>query len=134
MNKKEAAIVSAYTGILIGSFDEAHKYMQEIMGRSLYTHELAFEGIVEEIKKKSRNDFINIKIEDKASGNIKLEEFKFYELKAKGLKGLSVFVGEKEVASGFIVDVLKIIPHLAKYEIESTNTYFDTFVVRLRSD
>jgi len=65
---------------------------------------------------------------------MKLEEFKFYELKAQGLKGLSVFVGEKEVASGFIVDVLKKIPHLAKYEIESTNTYFDTFVVRLRSD
>ena len=65
---------------------------------------------------------------------MKLEEFKFYELKGKGLKGLSVFVGEKEVASGYIVDVLKIIPHLAKYEIESTNTYFDTFVVRLRSD
>ena len=64
MNKKEAAIVSAYTGILIGSFDEAHKYMQEIMGRPLYTHELAFEEIVEEIKKKSWNDFININIEE----------------------------------------------------------------------
>ena len=56
--------MSAYTGILIGSFDEAHKYMQEIMGRPLYTHELAFEEIVEEIKKKSFNDFINIKIVD----------------------------------------------------------------------
>jgi len=64
MNKKEAAIVSAYTGILIGSFDEAHQYMQKIMGRPLYTHELAFEGIVEEIKKKSWIDFINIKIVD----------------------------------------------------------------------
>jgi len=64
MNKKEAAIVSAYTGILIGSFDEAHEYMEQIMGRPLYTHELACEEIVEEIKKKSWIDFINIKIVD----------------------------------------------------------------------
>ena len=32
MTKREAAIVSAYTGVLIGDFNEMHRYIEEIMG------------------------------------------------------------------------------------------------------
>ena len=64
MNKKEAAIVSAYTGILIGSFDEAHKYMEQKIGKPLYTHELANKSVMEEIKNACEEDFININIEE----------------------------------------------------------------------
>lgn len=63
MTKREAAIVSAYTGILAGSFSEMHKYIEEIMERPVWTHELANEKIVEEIKKRSREHFIQIKVE-----------------------------------------------------------------------
>ena len=62
MTKREAAIVSSYTGYLIGDIDDWHKYVQEILGRPVYTHELAFKGIQDEIHDKSKDDFCNIKI------------------------------------------------------------------------
>lgn len=62
MTKREAAIVSAYTGFLIGDFDEMHKYIEEIMGRPVFTHELSIDLVIDEIRRKSKNDFINIKI------------------------------------------------------------------------
>lgn len=64
MNKREAAIISAYTGILIGNFADMHKYIEEKLGRSVWTHELADIKIQEEIKQKSKEDFINIEVCD----------------------------------------------------------------------
>lgn len=61
MTKREAAIVSAYTGVLIGDFNEMHRYIEEIMGRQVFTHELLY--ISDEITKRSKNDFMNIKVE-----------------------------------------------------------------------
>ena len=61
MTKREAAIVSAYTGVLIGDFNEMHRYIEEIMGRQVFTHELLY--IFDEITKRSKNDFMNIKVE-----------------------------------------------------------------------
>ena len=60
MKKREAAIVSAYTGILLGSSEEMHKYIEEIMGRPVFTHELGDKATVEKIKKKSRQDFLSL--------------------------------------------------------------------------
>ena len=59
---------------------------------------------------------------------MKLREFKFREIP---VPGLSIFVDGKEIACGFIGEVLRQIPHLADYEIKETNYYFDTFVIRL---
>lgn len=58
-----------------------------------------------------------------------LVDIRFKEV---GVRGLSIFIGDKEIASGFIGEVLDKVPHLAEYEIESTNYYFDTFVIRLK--
>jgi hypothetical protein len=61
---------------------------------------------------------------------MKLKEFKFRELPK--LCGLSIFDGDKELASGFIGEVLEKLPiKYAEREIKSTNWYFDTFVIRL---
>lgn len=62
---------------------------------------------------------------------MKLREFKFNDIP---VKGLSIFVGKKQVITGFIGEVLRQIPHLADYEIEDTNIYFDEFVIRLKED
>lgn len=62
MTKREAAIVSAYTGYLIGEFSDFHAYVEEIMGRPVFTHELP--NIAEELKEKSKKDFMSIKIEE----------------------------------------------------------------------
>lgn len=64
MKKREAAIVTAYTDVLIGSFDEAHKYIEEIMQRAVLLHELANNKIIDEIKKRAKDDFCLIVIED----------------------------------------------------------------------
>ena len=62
MTKREAAIVSAYTGYLIGEFSDFQAYAKEIMGRPIFTHELP--KIVDELKEKSKKDFMSIRIEN----------------------------------------------------------------------
>jgi hypothetical protein len=59
---------------------------------------------------------------------MKLREFNFNTIP---VKGLSIYLDNKEIASGFIGEVLKQIPHLADQEIKSTNYYFDMFIIRL---
>ena len=62
MTKREAAIVSAYTSILCGDFSELHKYVEEIMGRPVFTHEMGSKKLWEEIKDRSKHDFLAIDI------------------------------------------------------------------------
>ena len=63
---------------------------------------------------------------------MKLREFNFNSLP---VPGLSIFVDWKEIAMGYIGDVLRAIPvECADYEIESTNYFFDVFVIRLKSE
>lgn len=64
MTKREAAIVSAYTGMLIGNFADMHQYIEEKLGRAVWTPELADKITWEEIKQKSKEDFINIEVCD----------------------------------------------------------------------
>ncbi len=63
MTKQEAAIVSAYTGILIGDFSYMHGYIEDIMKRPVFTHELGSAETWEKIKEKAKQDFISIKVE-----------------------------------------------------------------------
>jgi len=62
MTKNEAAIVSAYTGILIGEFSNMHEYVEKIMDRPVLTHEMGNKEIANEIKEKSKNDFISMEV------------------------------------------------------------------------
>ena len=62
---------------------------------------------------------------------MKLREVKFNDIP---VPGLSIFVDGKEIACGFIGEVLRKIPiECADYEIESTNYFFDIYVIRLKS-
>ncbi len=63
MTKREAAIVGAYTGILLGEFSDMHQYIEEIMERPVWTHELANKDTAEEVKDKAHNDFIKIEVQ-----------------------------------------------------------------------
>ena len=58
MTKREAAIVSAYTGFLCGEFSDMHEYIEEIMGRPVWTHEMGDNGFEEMIREKSKEDFV----------------------------------------------------------------------------
>ena len=61
MTDKEKAIVMAYTGICMLSGDKFqifHKYVEDIMGKPIYTHEMAIKAVDDEIKERAKADFI----------------------------------------------------------------------------
>lgn len=63
MNDRERAIVMAYTGcaMLTGDkFGIFHEYIEEKLGRPVFTHELAYDDVVALIKEKAREDFIGL--------------------------------------------------------------------------
>lgn len=62
ITKREAAIVSAYTGILLGSFEELQAYVEELLGRPVWTPEFADGSFVQQVKLRSYQDFITLKI------------------------------------------------------------------------
>ena len=41
MTKWEKVVISAYTGVLMCDFDDLHKYIEDKLGRPVWTHELS---------------------------------------------------------------------------------------------
>ncbi|MDE5741087.1 MAG: hypothetical protein K2H90_01395 [Oscillospiraceae bacterium] len=61
MTKREAAVITLYTGVFIGDLAEIYKYSGELMGRPVFSHE--FSVLADELKEKSKKDFFAIKVE-----------------------------------------------------------------------
>lgn len=61
MTKKEKQIISAYTGYLVGiTFQELHEYIEEKMGRPVFTHEMADENFTAKLRGLVKPDFMDI--------------------------------------------------------------------------
>lgn len=61
MTKQEAAVLTAYTGInCCKDFSYFHKYVEGLLKRPIFTHELAHKEVWELIKDKSEPDFMDI--------------------------------------------------------------------------
>lgn len=60
MTKQEKIVVSAYTGFLMCDFGDVHKYIEEKMGRPVFTHELGFESTYAQIRERVKPDFIKL--------------------------------------------------------------------------
>lgn len=58
MTYRECVIVSAYTGYLMCDFSDVHAYIEEKLGRPVFTHELAKNEVCAEIRKRVYPDFI----------------------------------------------------------------------------
>lgn len=61
MTDREKAIVEAYTGVcmLTGEkTNEFYKYLAELFGRPVYTHEIGF--LSDEIRARAKGDFIEL--------------------------------------------------------------------------
>ena len=72
MTDREKAIIMAYTGtcMLTGDkFQIFHKYVEDIMGRPIWTHEMGIKSIADEIKEKSKSDFIALCDDESSSEN-----------------------------------------------------------------
>lgn len=59
-----------------------------------------------------------------------LREINFNKI-GKASFGLSIFLGERKIADGFIGDVLKQVTELADCKVKSCNFFFREFVIRL---
>lgn len=63
MTLEERVIVETYTGYCMTSGDErnaVYKYMEKLLGRPVYTHELARKSVVNKLQEKSKADFIEL--------------------------------------------------------------------------
>lgn len=58
MTHQEKIIVSAYTGYLMCNFSDVHRYIEEKLGRPVWTHEMADPKIRHEICNAAREDFL----------------------------------------------------------------------------
>lgn len=56
LTPEQAAIVSAYTGYLVGSFRDMHEYAERKLGRSIWTHQ--FPSVSDELREAAKSDFI----------------------------------------------------------------------------
>lgn len=63
MTKKEAAIISAYTGILLGKFSDFHAYVETLLDRPVLTHELANDALFDKIRRLAKKDFMTLEVE-----------------------------------------------------------------------
>ena len=60
MTKEEKLIVSAYTGILMTDFSDLHEFIEKKLGRPVWTHELANELVLKELREAVKEDFLNL--------------------------------------------------------------------------
>lgn len=60
MNRREAAVLGAFTGVLMGPFNEMHEYIEEVMGRPVWTHEMGDRAFALELREAARADFLAI--------------------------------------------------------------------------
>ena len=60
MTKREAIVISAYTGVLLVDFSDLHEYIEEIMERPVFTHELANPAVSDYITELAKPEFIQI--------------------------------------------------------------------------
>lgn len=61
MTKEESLIISAYTGYLFTKqFSEVHEYIEKVLERPVFTHELASEEVNKEIREKLKPKIIEM--------------------------------------------------------------------------
>lgn len=58
LNKHQAAVIGAYTGITAGPFSDIHEYAEKVLGRPVWTHQFADPEIWEELHSASKADFL----------------------------------------------------------------------------
>ncbi len=60
MTRREAAIVTAHTGHLVGYLDDFYEYVEELYGRKIGTVEMTH--LIDDIIRKSEKDFNKLRV------------------------------------------------------------------------
>lgn len=63
LDAEQAAVIAAYTGYLIGEFSVMHAYVEKILGRPVFTHELGNDKVCAQIREAARKDFMSLQVE-----------------------------------------------------------------------
>lgn len=64
LTKKQALIVSGYTGVLCCPFLDFHRDVQKRLGQPVWTHQFSDPDVMAEIKAAYRDDFIAMCIKE----------------------------------------------------------------------
>jgi hypothetical protein len=64
LTKEQAATIGAYTGVTCGNFADIHEYAEKLLGRPIWTHEFAREELADELREKSKEDFLSLCYEE----------------------------------------------------------------------
>ncbi len=54
------SIVGAYTGILCGDFGSLHRYIEQLLGRPVWTYEMADADLMTKVKELAKPDFLKL--------------------------------------------------------------------------
>lgn len=60
LTREQAAIIGAYTGFTFGPFEDIHAKVEQVLGRPVWTHELASQKIYEEIRARLKDELIAV--------------------------------------------------------------------------
>lgn len=60
LTKRQAQVISAYTGISLCNFEYIHEYAEELLNRPVWTHEFIGEKMWDELKELSKEEFLSI--------------------------------------------------------------------------
>ena len=60
MTKHERMIVSAYTGVLMGTMDEFHEWVEGYLDHPVWSHEFALKEFWDDLKRRVRDEFTEL--------------------------------------------------------------------------
>ncbi len=58
LTREQAAVIGAYTGILCGPFSDMHKKIQDLVGRPVWTHEMANKELMQKVRELAKPEFL----------------------------------------------------------------------------
>ena len=58
LTSEQAAIIGAYTGVTCGPFSDVHGYIERVMGRPVWTHEMGSKAFMEKVREAAKADFL----------------------------------------------------------------------------
>jgi hypothetical protein len=62
ITKREAAIISAYTGYKLGELEDVQKYAEELFGNPKWANDYPDKDIMEKLQDKAKADFEALKV------------------------------------------------------------------------
>ncbi len=65
LTRYQAAIIGAYSGILCGPMGDLHQYIEKVMGRPVWTHEMGDSAVMAQVKEKAKPEFLMIVAREK---------------------------------------------------------------------